>query len=113
MQLLPNQPIANTNPANSMLPSNIEPKMQNKIALLTALCKAQSEVDGLRQQVCELQAENILNEIYCNKLQFQLTFKEKKGGRGKNGKLLDDGLPHMLSSNEFYERVVQFTQWQQ
>ncbi|KAF8899860.1 hypothetical protein CPB85DRAFT_1327166 [Mucidula mucida] len=50
----------------------------------------------LRQRTIELQAANILNED-----------EKKRKGKGK-GKLVGDGLPVLLTSDEFYERVVEF-----
>jgi hypothetical protein len=37
---------------------------------------------------------------------------EKEKGKAK-GKLVGDGLPLLLSGDEFYGKVVEFTQWQQ
>lgn len=52
--------------------------------------------------------------MYCNKLQFQLQHAEEKKEKGKTkGKLVGDGLLLLLSGDEFYEKVVKFTQWQQ
>ena len=53
-----------------------------------------------------------MNEIYCNKLCFQLAYKEEKQDHLK-GKLIGDGLPKMLMGDEFYEWVVEFTKSQQ
>ncbi|KAF8838879.1 hypothetical protein BDN67DRAFT_871784, partial [Paxillus ammoniavirescens] len=61
--------------------------------------------------IITLQAQAVLNEAYCNKLHFQLTFKEEKNNPGAPGKLIIDGLPRLLSGNKFYERVVEFTRW--
>ncbi|KAF9230796.1 hypothetical protein BU15DRAFT_17054, partial [Melanogaster broomeanus] len=50
---------------------------------------------------------------YCNKLHFQLAFQEeKKKNPGAPGKLVEDGLPRLLSGDKFYEKVVEFTKWQ-
>ncbi|KAF9440515.1 hypothetical protein P691DRAFT_767660 [Macrolepiota fuliginosa MF-IS2] len=85
MPHLPHQPITSTNPITSMSTLEIEPETQNEIMLLAMLCKAQSEVEVLKKQ---------------------LAFKEaKKGQKGGKGKLLDNGLPRMLSSDEFYKQV--------
>ncbi|KAE9403813.1 hypothetical protein BT96DRAFT_917207, partial [Gymnopus androsaceus JB14] len=57
----------------------------------------------------ELQAANILNEAYCKGLREQLAFREgKKDRKGKGRRLMGDGLPVLLSGNDFYERVVEF-----
>ena len=52
----------------------------------------------------------MLNEMYCSMLQGQLAHYKKKKNTPKGvGKLVGDGLPRLLSSNEFYEQVVEFT----
>jgi hypothetical protein len=52
----------------------------------------------------------VLNEMYCSMLRGQLAHYEKKKNTPKGvGKLVGDGLPRLLSSDEFYERVVEFT----
>jgi hypothetical protein len=68
----------------------------------------------MEDSLAHAQASNVLNEMYCNKLQFQLQHAEEKKAKGKGkGKLVGDGLPLLLSGDEFYEKVVVFTQWQQ
>lgn len=91
---------------------SIIPETQNEILLMAALREAQENNTRVQRRIIELQASNILNEIYCNKLRFQLAYKEEKQGQLK-GKLIGDGLPKMLTGDEFYERVVEFTKWQQ
>lgn len=64
-------------------------------------------------RVVELQAANVLNDLYCSKLRGQLAFHEKKEKKGKGkGKLMGDGLPCVLSGDVFYEKVVNFEQQQ-
>ncbi|KIK78186.1 hypothetical protein PAXRUDRAFT_17020 [Paxillus rubicundulus Ve08.2h10] len=59
------------------------------------------------------EAQAVLNKAYCNKLRYQLAFKEEKlANPDVPGKLVEDGLPQLLSGDKFYERVVEFTQWQ-
>lgn len=61
----------------------------------------------------ELQAATVLDEMYCSLLRGQLANYEKKvDGKGK-GKLMGDGLPQLLSGDEFYERVVEFAKEQE
>ncbi|KAG1809897.1 uncharacterized protein HD556DRAFT_1223026, partial [Suillus plorans] len=71
------------------------------------LCKS------YQNHVITLQAQAILNEAYCNKLHYQLDFREEKvTNPDAPGKLVNDGLPRLLSGDKFYERVVEFTRWQ-
>lgn len=82
--------------------------------LLASLRELDAENKSLKCCVVELQASNILNKTYCNKLRFQLAGKEaKESNKGKGmGKLMGDGLPRMLSGDEFHARIVKFTEWQ-
>ncbi|KAG2045255.1 hypothetical protein BDR03DRAFT_848963 [Suillus americanus] len=86
---------------------SIQPSTHNEVLLLSALHKAESANAGLKRCVIELQATNVLNQLYCLQLRGQLANQEaKKQSKKKNGKLMSDGLPRLLSSDEFYERVM-------
>ncbi|KAL6303708.1 hypothetical protein BKA93DRAFT_693748, partial [Sparassis latifolia] len=91
----------------------ITPKTKNEITLLAALREAEAQVAYFRQRTLELQATNVLNEVYCKTLREQLAFAEekKKQLKGK-GKLVGDGLPVLLSGDWFYEHIVEFEAWQ-
>ena len=58
--------------------------------------------------VYELQATNILNNLYCTKIHRQLAHHEKKKEKKKTGRLMGNGLPVLLSDDVFYEKVVEF-----
>lgn len=91
-------------PSQSLL--DIEPKTTIEALL-------QAELREARKKILQLQAANILNESYCNKLRFELAYKEEKENAPKQrGKLVGDGLPRLLSGDDFFERVVEFTKWQ-
>lgn len=78
----------------------IKPKTPNKNLLLNALQDAQAHTAGLKCHMLELQAENVLNEMYCTLLHKQLANHKKKQARRKGkGKLMGDGLPWLLSGN--------------
>ena len=87
------------------------PQTANENLLLDALRKREKYAEGLQRQVLELQAANVLNKMYCSMLQGQLAhYKKKKKNTPKGvGKLVGDRLPRLLSSDEFYEWVVEFT----
>ncbi|KAJ8592234.1 hypothetical protein M405DRAFT_695312, partial [Rhizopogon salebrosus TDB-379] len=77
------------------------------------LREAEAANAGLKQRVISLQASNILNEMYCAKIRSQLAHHESKKRAGNSGgKVLGDGLPRLLSGDEFYERVVEFEEGQ-
>ncbi|KAF8869294.1 hypothetical protein CPB85DRAFT_1184121, partial [Mucidula mucida] len=87
----------------------IMPKTANEIRLLAALRESEAEQLHLCQRTIELQAANILNEVYCKSLRKRLAFQDEKKRKGKGkGKLVGDGLLVLLTSDEFYERVVEF-----
>jgi len=92
----------------------IQPKTRNEINLLAALRESEARVQSLKNRVVERQATNILNEMYCDTLRRQLAHQEKKksGLKGK-GKLVGDGLPRLLSGDDFNEKVVEHTKWQE
>ncbi|RDB28659.1 Pogo transposable element with KRAB domain [Hypsizygus marmoreus] len=107
------QPIPPPRATSRELFSSIKLKTPNEILLMAALREAEAANDALRQRVLALQATNVLNESYCTKLRFQLAHREekKKNPKGK-GKLVGDGLPRLLTGDDFYEWVVEFTNWQ-
>ncbi|KIK97140.1 hypothetical protein PAXRUDRAFT_136881 [Paxillus rubicundulus Ve08.2h10] len=91
----------------------IEPNTKKEVLLLGALQEVEECCEAYKQRVITLQAQAVLNEAYCNKLHFQLAFQEeKKKNPGAPGKLVEDGLPRLLSGDEFDEKVVEFTKWQ-
>ncbi|KAG1818202.1 uncharacterized protein BJ212DRAFT_1480019 [Suillus subaureus] len=92
---------------------DIHPTTVNEILLLAALHEAEAANVTLKKCDIALQASNILNEMYCAKICSQLAHQELKKQAGNNGgKILGDGLPHLLSGDEFYERVIQFEEAQ-
>ena len=66
----------------------------------------QAEADFSKGCMLQLQAAMVLQWLYCGHVRWQLGAKELKAKKGKNaGKLLGDGLPHLLTDNEFFEKV--------
>lgn len=87
--------------------SGYTPTTPSEIALFAALREAEAREQLLQKRCAELQASNILNELYCGKLRGQLAHKDETKAKGKGkGKLMGDGLPCMLTGDEFYEKVV-------
>ncbi|TEB14130.1 hypothetical protein FA13DRAFT_1652018 [Coprinellus micaceus] len=92
----------------------MQPTNKREALLHSAIQELQTDNELLQGQVIKMQAASILNEAHCNMLRFQLLQKEEKAKKGKGkGKLMGDGLPKMLSGDEFFQRVVEFTQWQE
>ncbi|KLO18118.1 hypothetical protein SCHPADRAFT_789457, partial [Schizopora paradoxa] len=60
-----------------------------------------------------MQVTLTLQHLYCERLRGQLHAKESKGSNKKSsGKLIGDGLPRCLTSDEFIARVEAFVQRQ-
>ena len=82
---------------------NIQPTTSNELILLAALREAESWNVRSEMHAFELQASNILNEAYTERLRKALETKEEKRGKKKGIKLVGDGLPKLLSGDDFYE----------
>ena len=81
------------------------PTTANKLLLLAALRESQSQNIRTEVHAFELQASNILNEAYAERLCAKLAAQEEKCNKKKSTKLVGDGLPQLLSGDEFYELV--------
>ena len=87
----------------------ITPKTTNEEALFMALQEVKDCEEALCLWLMQLQAANILNEAYCERLRNQLAHKEGKEKESwAKGKLVGDGLPCLLSGDKFYKHVVEF-----
>ncbi|KAG2109833.1 uncharacterized protein F5147DRAFT_652027 [Suillus discolor] len=75
---------------------NVLPKTADEVLLLSSLREAEAANATLKRCMLELQAANVLNEMYCNVLRGQLANQEEKKQKGKAKRKL------------FYERVVEF-----
>ena len=82
---------------------SIQPTMENELLLLSALCESEAHVQRIEAHAFELQASNILNKAYADRLKKQLAAKEEKKGKKKSIKLVGNGLPRLLTADEFYE----------
>ncbi|PPQ88599.1 hypothetical protein CVT25_009837 [Psilocybe cyanescens] len=91
-------------PVNNRIAAlEIQPCTPNKLLLLSALCESEAHVNRMEIHVFELQASHILNEAYARQLKQQLAAKEEKKSKKKAGKLVGDGLPRLLTGDQFYE----------
>ena len=85
----------------------IAPQTRNETYLLAALRETLARENALKQRLLDVQAANVLNEAYCDKLRHQLAHYEgKKEDTGGRGKLMGDGLPCLLSGDEFFHRAI-------
>ena len=85
----------------------IEPKTQNEVYLLAALREAENWNACNEVYQYELQASNILNEAYTERLRKALETKEEKRSKRRTTKLVGDGLPRVLTGDKFYELAVE------
>ena len=83
-------------------------KTSKEREILQALKESEERERVLLRCVHELQATNILNNLYCAKIRGQLAHHKKKKGKKTMGRLMGDGLPILLSDDVFYEKVVEF-----
>ncbi|KAI6101470.1 hypothetical protein EDD16DRAFT_1495501, partial [Pisolithus croceorrhizus] len=65
--------------------------------------QAKAELVGMHSTV-------ILQSLFCGRLSSQLTAQEEKQKEQKKrkGKLVGNGLPRLLTGDEFYSQVVEF-----
>jgi hypothetical protein len=102
MEISPAKPHQNQDLHTMKMKTVIERRLEE------ALVKKHAEADILRAQVIHLQSAMVLQRLYCGRVRRQLGAKETKANKKakKGGKLLSDGLPHLLTDDDFYERVV-------
>jgi hypothetical protein len=84
----------------------IEPSTSNELLLLAALRESESRNVRSEIHAFELQASNVLNEAYMERLRKALEAKEEKKNnlkKRKVTKLVGDGLPRLLTGDAFYE----------
>ncbi|KAJ8074641.1 hypothetical protein PM082_022219 [Marasmius tenuissimus] len=75
--------------------------------LQDALRKSIAQSTMYQGQALQLQATCVMQNLYCDQVWKQLLAKEEKGQKIKRGKLMGDGLLKMLTSDEYYQKVVE------
>lgn len=101
-------PIPVPNDLLSHVPSNLfEERMQEMLITYIKLATEQYAT------IARLQANLVLQNVYCERLRSQLNAKEKAANAPKGtGRLAVDGLPRCLTSDEFVEKVREFVERQ-
>ncbi|SJL12789.1 uncharacterized protein ARMOST_16220 [Armillaria ostoyae] len=74
--------------------------------LQIVLCESQAREQYWKSRTVDLQSGFVLQELYCKKVHRQLAQKEKRNGKGRSQQLNRDGMPRLLTSNDFYDRVI-------
>jgi len=83
-----------------------EPRTETERVLLNALQKAESVIQRERTSAVSAQATMVLQNAYVNRVKGQLAAaEEKRKSATTKGRLLADGMPHVLTSSEFLSRV--------
>ncbi|KLO04281.1 hypothetical protein SCHPADRAFT_800339, partial [Schizopora paradoxa] len=85
----------------SLLPSTVNEEM-----LQFGLSECVQELNRLRKRVDEQQSALVLQNIFCREVRSQLAAQEEDKKEKRKGKL-SDGVPKCLTSDAFYERVVE------
>ncbi len=73
-----------------------------------ALYESQAHEQYWKSMTIDLQSGFVLQVLYCKKVHCQLVQKEKKKGKGRSQWLDRDGMPHLFTSNNFYNRVIDY-----
>lgn len=86
--------------------NTIQPITPNEIVLMALVHELETQLHYTCGHAFELQAANVLNEVYASRMKTQLAKKEMKKESGKSAKLVaGDGKPHLLISDTFYELI--------
>ncbi|KAJ7122627.1 hypothetical protein C8R43DRAFT_865806, partial [Mycena crocata] len=85
-----------------------EPATALERELQAALRTEQQRNKNQKRQMVSMQSALVLNGPYCDLIRGQLAAQEKKKNRHKKGRLVGDGLPRLLTSRDFVQRVVDF-----
>jgi hypothetical protein len=87
-----------------------EPSIAPEKELQAALRESQGKNMHQKRQMVVLQSALVLNGAYVDVVRGQLAAPEQKSRSNKKGRLVGDGLPRLLTSREFVQRVTKFEQ---
>ncbi|KAF5344297.1 hypothetical protein D9758_012308 [Tetrapyrgos nigripes] len=76
--------------------------------LLLELRKMTRKYNSLKETAISLQSSLILNSVYCDTLHERLAAQEETKKRVSKARLMGDGMPKLLTSEEFVKRVEDF-----
>ncbi|THU92507.1 hypothetical protein K435DRAFT_599326, partial [Dendrothele bispora CBS 962.96] len=76
--------------------------------LLHALKSLTRKYNSLKATAISLQSALVLNSMYCDRLRSQLEAQEEAKKRVSKARLMGDGMPRLLTSEEFVGRVEEF-----
>ncbi|EIN03599.1 hypothetical protein PUNSTDRAFT_77752 [Punctularia strigosozonata HHB-11173 SS5] len=118
--LLSNSPLTSDRPHPTIDPVTISPVKPKHADLLTkspetereallqhALHKSEVNAAYLKGQLLGQQAGMVLQSLYCERVRRQLATQEKKEDKaGKKKRIMGDGMPKLLTSDEFVQLVI-------
>ncbi|KAF8832973.1 hypothetical protein BDN67DRAFT_861419, partial [Paxillus ammoniavirescens] len=84
-----------------------EPENEKEHAYQLALHKSYSCEAQCKSALFGMQSTVVLQSMYCDRLSEQLAAQEESQKKRKKGQLNGDGLPRLLASDKFYNRVVE------
>jgi hypothetical protein len=87
---------------------DIQPTTENERKLQAALEVSMAENSTQRKQIISMQSAAVLNGAYCDLICVQLAAQEESKRKQQKGRLVGDGLPRLLSSRNFVQRVIEF-----
>ncbi|KAG1848680.1 hypothetical protein F4604DRAFT_1812073 [Suillus subluteus] len=83
-----------------------QPETEHEHECHNALREAYEREDYYKGALYGMQSTAVLQEMYCKTLSSQLAAQEEKKLARKREKLVGDGLPRLLTGDEFYRSVV-------
>ncbi|KAL1702629.1 hypothetical protein EV121DRAFT_209612 [Schizophyllum commune] len=92
----------------------ITPENEREASMLALIRDLEESNESYRRLLIEAQAVNILNQLYNAQLKEKLAQRDLKAKqKNTKGRLMGDGLPVVLTGDEFYQRVVEYEEEQQ
>jgi hypothetical protein len=118
--LTSNTPLTSSQRLPEYRPSTLTPTRKRKHVLLeetpqnerehayqSALQDAYSRLALQKKALFGMQSTTVLHSMYCDNVSEQLAAQEDKQKKRKTGQLNGDGLPRLLTGDEFHKQVVE------
>ncbi|EPQ53839.1 hypothetical protein GLOTRDRAFT_94965 [Gloeophyllum trabeum ATCC 11539] len=82
-----------------------EPQTERERLLQLALQASEARAEAHKQHVLSLQAAAVLHTQYLSRVRAELQAQKEKKAKGKGFKLMGDGMPKVLTNDDFIEKV--------
>ena len=88
---------------------DVDPKNETERTYQDALHQSYTREDQSKAELIRVQSSVVLQAMFCERLSSQLAAQEEKqkSTHKRKGKLIGDGLPRLLTGDEFHGRVVE------